>query len=415
MMRVVRLAPLAVAAILAAQSGDEAEQAHLSRVLAEAGPSPIDYMRALEKHLGKFPASKQRDEIERTIAKTAVETRDDRRLLAWAPRVVDREGDNPELLERLALVLLKKDDKESATRALEFARRLERAANAVHWKEASPARVRWKLRQEHDRLLGKALAYQSRATGNLGKLDEAVALARRSFEAFPTGESAREISRWLARLDRVEEALVRLADAFAMGDSTDAERTRDRARLGELHRKLRGSEAGLGDLILASYDRAAKTLEARRGELRAIDPNAEVADPMQFTLSGLDVPPVELASLRGKVVVFDFWATWCVPCRAQAPLYEEVAGKYAARKDVVFLHINTDASRDVVKPFLAENGWKKTVYFEDGLSSLLRVTSIPTTMVFNKRGEMTSRMNGFLPDRFVGMLTERIEQSLSEE
>jgi thiol-disulfide isomerase/thioredoxin len=409
--------PLALTAALGAQAPGDAEQAHLGRILAEAGPSPVDYMRALEKHLNRFPKSAQRDEIERTIAKTAVETRDDRRLLIFAPRVVDREGDNPELLERLALVLLKTDDKDSAARAMEYAGRLERAARSIQWKEAAVARVRWKLRQDHDRLLGKALVYQSRATGNLGKLDEAVALARRSFEAWPSAESAREISRWLARQEKYGEAVAHLAAAFAMGerDSTEAERSRDRARLGELHRKVRGSEAGLGDLILAAYDRAAQAAEARRAELRQIDPNAELTDPMQFTLSGLGVSPIDLGALRGKVIVFDFWATWCGPCRAQAPLYDQVAAKYRDRPDVLFLHVNTDSSRDVVGPFLRENGWTKTVYFEDGLSSLLRVTSIPTTMVFNKRGEMTSRMNGFLPDRFVDMLAERIEQALSEE
>jgi len=48
----------------------------------------------------------------------------------------------------------------------------------------------------------------------------------------------------------------------------------------------------------------------------------------------------------------------------------------------------------------------------DGLQRLLQVSSIPTTMLFDKQGHVASRMNGFLPETFVGQLTERIESAL---
>ena len=86
--------------------------------------------------------------------------------------------------------------------------------------------------------------------------------------------------------------------------------------------------------------------------------------------------------------------------------------RFRDNPDVVLLNVNTDENRAAVKPFLDQNGWKKTIYFEDGLSSLLRVSSIPTTVVINPRGEVASRMNGYIPDRFVDMLSERIEESL---
>jgi len=409
---------LSAAVLLAAMLAQEPaeEEAHLSRVLAEASTSTVDYLRALEKHLERFPKSNRREEIERTLAKAAIETRDDRRLLIYGPRVVDREGDSPELLERMAIVLLRTDDKAKSDRARDFARRLERAASAIQWKDGPTARVRWKLRQDHDRTLGKALVYQSRAAGNLGEIEAAVELASRSYSVYPGAEAAREQARWLARQEKLGEAIPRLADAFAIpdADASEAERARDRVRLGEWHRKAHGSEIGLGDLILAAYDRTAKAIDSRRAELRRIDPNAEVTDPMQFTLGGLDGKALALTSLRGKVIVLDFWATWCTPCRAQHPLYEAVIKKYAGRPEVVFLNISTDQDRSVVKPFLEENGWKKTVYFEDGLQTLLRVTNIPTTIVINPRGEITSRMIGFLPDRFAAMLAERIDIALAE-
>ena len=64
--------------------------------------------------------------------------------------------------------------------------------------------------------------------------------------------------------------------------------------------------------------------------------------------------------------------------------------------------------------FLKEKHRNNAVYFEDGLSRMLQITSIPTTVIVNKHGEIASRMNGFNPERFVNMLTERIEQDLKD-
>ncbi len=102
------------------------------------------------------------------------------------------------------------------------------------------------------------------------------------------------------------------------------------------------------------------------------------------------------------------------PCRQQQPLYEQVKEKYKSNPKVVFLNISTDEAKELVKPFLERNKWNKTAYFEDGLASLLRVSSIPTTVIVNPRGEIASRMNGFIAERFVEMLSERIDQSLKE-
>ncbi|MBI4905905.1 MAG: hypothetical protein HY820_19885 [Acidobacteria bacterium] len=93
-------------------------------------------------------------------------------------------------------------------------------------------------------------------------------------------------------------------------------------------------------------------------------------------------------------------------------MYQKVKQRFAGTGDVVFLGINTDQDHSVVQPFLRDQKWEKAVYFEDGLSSLLRVSSIPATVIFNKNGELAARMNGFVPERFEDMLTERIKEAL---
>jgi thiol-disulfide isomerase/thioredoxin len=269
---------------------------------------------------------------------------------------------------------------------------------------------------EIDRGIARAMSLEARATGNLGKYQEALALSEKGYAEFPTAEGAREIAKWLVKLGREGDAVPHLADAFTISDSrsTEATRAQDRIRIGELYKKLNGSEKGLGDLILESYDRTAALVAERKWQSRASDPNGQATSLMDFTLPGLNTAPLKLASLKGKTIVFDFWATWCGPCRAQHPLMELVKRRFESNPNVSFVTVNADEDRDLVAPFLKDNQWNSSVYFEDGLSRLLQITSIPTTIIVDRHGEIASRMNGFNPDRFADLLTERIQQTLKD-
>src|SRR5205085_9243599 len=103
----------------------EAEQRALSQTLGEAGSSPIEMVRALEAHLVKFPQSPKRAELERVLAKAAIENKDDRRIILYGERVLAREQDDLQLLDRVARALLATDAKETSERALKYARHYE--------------------------------------------------------------------------------------------------------------------------------------------------------------------------------------------------------------------------------------------------------------------------------------------------
>lgn len=394
-------------------TADAAEQ-DLQRVLNEAGPGSPEFVRAAEKHLERFPDSPRREELERTLARLALETGDEVRLLRYGQRVLERDGDNGALLEGLTRALLRQGGREAAERARSYAVRYEERLRLLEKEKPRKPVTAARWRQRLDEGFAAAYLLQAEAEGALGRFPEAAALARRSWETLPRAEAARQAGTWLLRSGQSEAALEWLARAFVIADEdfTEMERAAVRELLGETYRKLHGSETGLGDTVLAAYDRTRALLEERSKRLRELDPNAGLSDPLEFTLSGLHGEKLRLAAFRGKVLVFDFWATWCTPCRAQHPLLEETRRRYRDNPDVVFLSINTDEDPDAVPPFLEETGWEQPVYFEDGLSRLLRVTSIPATVVLDRGGRVYGHLVGFQPNRFVDMLTERIEEAL---
>ncbi len=390
----------------------ELENKELMQALQESSSSSVDIIRTIEAFLKKYPNTTQRPQLERALARAAVDTKDDERTIRYGIPALATAPDDMLLLDRVARALLNAGGRENAEKSLKYSRSFEeyvRKAPPPDGRDAS------RKQDERDRALARSLVFQARAKGILRDDAEAEKLASQSFAIYPSEEAAREASEALRRMHRDKDALVRLAEAFAVPDAhaSEADRAADRKELGELYKKLHHNEKGLGDLILEAYDRTSAVAAERRKRLEALDPNSAANDPMQFTLPGLDGSRLQLASLKGKVVVFDFWATWCQPCRAQHPLYDQVRERFKNRQDVVFLAIDTDEDRNLVVPFLKQQGWStQSVYFEDGLQRLLQVSSIPTTVLFDRQGRVASRMNGFLPDKFVDQLSERIQSAL---
>ncbi len=398
-----------------AAPADLEEQA-LRAGVRDANGSQVDIIRALEKHLAQFPESKRREEIEYVLLKSAMELEDDARIAKYGVLFLDTGANDTAVMDRVIPLLLRDPSERMAKRVLGYAKRYEIAAQAIEENrpEATGLLYSWKLKR--DRAFSRAFVFQARAEGNLGNFAEALKLARRSYEIDPSAEAARECGRWLAKLGQAEEALASYADAFSIEDPRNdaAHREEDLRRLRELYTAKYGAERGLGDLILAAHDRTRAALSAKRAELAALAPNATATKPAEFVLAALEGEPLSLASLRGKVVVLDFWATWCGPCRMQHPLYEEVKRRFEHNPDVRFLSINTDEDREAVEPFVEENKWPRQVYFEDGLAGALRIASIPTTLVLGKDGAIFSRMNGFVPETFVEQLAGRVKDALSE-
>jgi peroxiredoxin len=93
-----------------------------------------------------------------------------------------------------------------------------------------------------------------------------------------------------------------------------------------------------------------------------------------------------LAAAKGKVVLVDFWATWCAPCKASFPKYEALAKKHAG--ELVVIGISEDDEADGIKGFAKETGATFTLAWDasKGVAGSYHPGSMPTSFIVDKNG-----------------------------
>ncbi|MGL1935961.1 MAG: TlpA family protein disulfide reductase [Fibrobacterales bacterium] len=117
-----------------------------------------------------------------------------------------------------------------------------------------------------------------------------------------------------------------------------------------------------------------------------------------FSLSDIEGITHSVDEYKGKVVVLDFWATWCVTCRYVFPKLNEIY-KSSASDKVAILGINTDKKfkKKKLKKYIKKNRIEYPVLFDQKstLAPKLGVTAVPSLMVFDTTGKLIAHMNGY--------------------
>jgi len=127
-----------------------------------------------------------------------------------------------------------------------------------------------------------------------------------------------------------------------------------------------------------------------------------------------DVASLDLSAHQGKVVIVDFWASWCVPCRRSFPWMNAMQAKY--RDDgLVIIAVNMDADSNEAANFLSEYPADfEIVYDPDGaLAREYDVIAMPSSYVFDRQGLQIARHLGFKvskQDEYESILAEALSQ-----
>lgn len=141
------------------------------------------------------------------------------------------------------------------------------------------------------------------------------------------------------------------------------------------------------------------TAVAQTAAAGACDANSKPA-ALNFSFTDIGNRTVALSKFKGKVIVLDFWATWCVPCKAEIPGFIDLQKKYAAR-GLQIIGLSVDDSLPTAKKYADAMKMNYPVLLAEGREDILMaydpIPSIPVSVVIGRDGRICSKHVGIVP------------------
>ena len=125
--------------------------------------------------------------------------------------------------------------------------------------------------------------------------------------------------------------------------------------------------------------------------MKKLEENDAAIEHADFTLTDLDGKSWTLQSLHGKVVLVNFWATWCPPCRKEMPDLDSLYSRFHDKGFVVLAISDEDAAK--VAPFVKQQNVRYPVLLDTGrrVSQLFGVEGIPKSFIFDRSGKLVAQ------------------------
>lgn len=391
--------------------------AELQLIVHQAGNDSATLVKSLEDYLVRYPDSPRRAAIYRALLESEMNLHNQKSALDYAEKVIAIQPEDSQSMYLAVTLLEKLPDEASRLRAIDYdTRLLGRVSKADP--ESRPQQMTlddWQAGRT--KFMADLYVLRGRLQYHLGKNDDAVKDLTAGFHLLPNAEAAMTLGEIAEENKHADEAVRQYATAFilagqeqpdANGSPLDLDMLR--SRMGNLWGFTHDSSVGLGDIVLSAYDRSRDIAKAEKADAPVY--NKDATDPLQFSLRHLDgSSPTKLAESHGKVVILNFWTTWCAYCNQTELMLADVRSKFLGRDDVIFLAINSDEDESLVAPFLQIRKPGGTLVFADGIGQAFHIESIPTILVLDKSGKISYRMQGFAPDGFADLAAAAIAKA----
>lgn len=136
--------------------------------------------------------------------------------------------------------------------------------------------------------------------------------------------------------------------------------------------------------------------------------NVEEQNTFNASFKNINGETVSVSDLKGKVVIMNFWATWCPPCIAEMPSLQKLHEDLQSEKDIVFMAIEVDQNIEKAAKFMAKNKYSLPLYTVDSdLPEELHTNSIPMTVILAKNGDIVGKQVGMMDFK-----SEKLKQGL---
>lgn len=235
--------------------------------------------------------------------------------------------------------------------------------------------------------------------------------------ALPDDVRAASTRQLAIRIREVSSPAEKLGLALSLsGLSTEGDFGRDTLQevantLTEAIRQARPNEDAYAELArLVHYEHVNASLDDPKfaAAMAKLDDDDRIRQDADFSLKDLSGKKWELRQLRGKVVLVNFWATWCPPCRKEMPDLEKIYHQFSKQGLVVLAISDEKAAK--VNPFIAAGKYDYPILLDPGraVHERFRIQGIPKTLVYDRSGKLVAQSSDM---RTMGQFREMLNQA----